>query len=238
MNIESPLKGGRSAEGVVRIEDTVRRPLGTNSAFVHSILKLLEEKGFAHSPRFLGIDEKNREILSFMEGEVPHIKIHWTDEQLVEVAHILKQFHDSTAGSDLVGTNEVICHNDFAPWNLVLENGKPIAIIDFDDAAPGNRSDDLAYVLWTFLDLGGDLPVGEQVRRIKLICEAYGFQDGTTLIDSLLIQQENGLHMRERLATTAKTEEARNFSADRVIQIRSQIEWVKANRHELEEALL
>jgi hypothetical protein len=36
---------------------------------VHQLLLHLEKKGFAGSPRFLGLDEQGREILTFLEGE-------------------------------------------------------------------------------------------------------------------------------------------------------------------------
>jgi len=57
MQDEQILKGGRSNAVVVKIGDTTHRTTGDNSDFVHSLLKLLEEKGFHYAPKFLGIDE-------------------------------------------------------------------------------------------------------------------------------------------------------------------------------------
>jgi len=62
------LDGGRQTTGIVRIGDTVRRPLHRNSEFVHALLRHLEAVGFDGAPRLLGIDEHGREILSFIEG--------------------------------------------------------------------------------------------------------------------------------------------------------------------------
>jgi len=233
-SLESQLVGGRSATEVVRIENTVRRSLGPNSEFNHSLLKLLEEKGFSHAPRFLGIDEKGREILTFMEGEVPHGEINWTDDQLVKVVQILKDFHDATVGSELAKGKEVVCHNDIAPWNTVLENDVPMAFLDFDDVAPGNRVDDLAYLLWTFLKLGSNVPADVQANKIQKLSQVYGFTDIHKLIDAILEQQEKILAKREELATNAPDKEAREFSASKVGAIRSEIEWVKRNRSVLE----
>lgn len=39
---EIPLSGGRITEGVVRVGDTVRRPVGAHSAFVHRLLRHFE----------------------------------------------------------------------------------------------------------------------------------------------------------------------------------------------------
>lgn len=231
---ESLLKGGRTATEVVRIENTVRRPIGPRSEFTHALLKLLEDKNFNHAPHFSGIDEKGREILTFIEGEVPHREINWTDDQLIKIAQMIKNFHDATAGSELAGEKEVVCHNDIAPWNTILENDIPTAFIDFNDSAPGNRVDDLAYFLWTFLEIGTDVSADTQAVRIRKLCDAYGFSGGHKLIDALLEQQQKILAKREEFAKNATDKEAREFSASRLDKIRSEIEWVKANRKVLE----
>lgn len=234
-SLESLLVGGRTATEVVRIENTVRRSVGPNSEFNHALLKFLEEKSFGHAPRFLGIDEKGREILTFMEGEVSHGEMNWTDDQLVKVVQMLKDFHDATAGSEFAKGKEVVCHNDIAPWNTILENDVPTAFIDFDDVAPGNRADDLAYLLWTFLELGSNVSADVQAGKIGKLCEIYGFTDRHKLIDAILEQQEKILAKREELAKSAETQEARKFSASRIDTIRSEIEWVKSNRDALEQ---
>lgn len=237
-SLESQLIGGRTATEVVRVENTVRRSLGPNSEFNRAVLKLLEEKGFSQAPRFLGIDEKGREILTFMEGEVRHGEMRWTDDQLVKVVQMLKDFHDATAGSELAKGKEVVCHNDIAPWNIILKNDVPTAFIDFDDVAPGNRADDFAYFLWTFLELGSDVSADVQAEKIRKLSEVYGFTDKDKLIDVILEQQEKVLAKREGLAKNAQDQEAREFSASRVDIIRAEIKWVKEKRSILEAGLL
>ena len=68
---EIELTGGRTTAGVVRIGDTVHRPISARSSFVHGILRHLEAKGFHGAPRFLGVDDKGREVLTFLPGDVP-----------------------------------------------------------------------------------------------------------------------------------------------------------------------
>ena len=60
MTGEIPLTGGWVTQGVVRIGETVRRPVGPNAEFVHRLLDDLARVGFAGAPRFLGIDDSGR----------------------------------------------------------------------------------------------------------------------------------------------------------------------------------
>src|SRR4051812_16958980 len=81
------LTGGNMAE-VVRIGETVRRPLRPWSGSVHKLLQRLEESGFVGAPRFLGVDERGREILSFVPGEIgghPLIEAAMSEESLIAV---------------------------------------------------------------------------------------------------------------------------------------------------------
>jgi hypothetical protein len=61
---EVPLTGGRLTQGVVRVGNTVRRPTGPHTPFVHSLLRHLEEVGFDRAPRALGIDQQARVIVT------------------------------------------------------------------------------------------------------------------------------------------------------------------------------
>nr|WP_026876336.1 hypothetical protein [Jiangella gansuensis] len=49
---------------VVRVGETVRRPVMPWSAAVQALLLHLEAVGFPYAPRFLGLDEHGREVLS------------------------------------------------------------------------------------------------------------------------------------------------------------------------------
>ena len=116
MNEAIPLEGGRTTAGVVRIGDTVRRPTNPNSAFVHELLEHLEHAGFDAAPRFLGLDEEGREILSFHGGQVPpELQPDHDDDVLRAAAVLIRRYHDAVAGSPLAGDAEVVCHNDLSP---------------------------------------------------------------------------------------------------------------------------
>lgn len=76
---EVPLSGGRITPGVVRVGDTVRRPVGASSAFVAEVLGHLAEAGFVGAPRYLGLDAAGRDVLGCLPGWVPARFQHWTD---------------------------------------------------------------------------------------------------------------------------------------------------------------
>lgn len=203
---EERLTGGNVNE-LVRIGDTVRRPTGYWSPNVHLLLQHLEQRQFAGAPRFFGVDEEGREIVSFLPGEVagndyPELRPYmWSDGVLVEAARLLRRYHDATLGfipraegqwqHIYAGTeaHEVICHNDAALYNMVFQNERPVALIDFDTAGPGPRMWDIAYSLYTCAPLAGFAPDyatvstvayeaglhgADRGRRISLFFEAYG----------------------------------------------------------------
>jgi hypothetical protein len=185
---EIPLVGGNVTAGVVRAGDTVRRPAGVWTPAVHALLHHLERKGFAGAPRALGFDERGREILSYIDGEAA-----WpwaafaavaNDEGLMRVASLIDAFHTAVADfqsppgacwSQIAPSNgaELICHNDLAPWNLIVGPGD-WAFVDWDLAAPGTRLSDLAYAARNFAPLYPnrriDLPI---VHRLGLLCDVW-----------------------------------------------------------------
>jgi hypothetical protein len=190
---EEALAGG-FVTSVVRAGDTVRRGQPPDPAFVHALLTLFEQRGWAGAPRFLGSDEHGREMLSFLDGHVA-----WQPAQppgvtsadsLARVAALVREFHDLTAGTALAADCEVVCHNDLSPKNTVYRDSgaglRPVAFIDWDIAAPGARIHDVAHVCWQYLDLGPSIADPEAAgQRVRLICDAYGMTDRSTLIDTI-----------------------------------------------------
>ena len=173
---EEVLGGGRVTPGVVRIGETVRRRMLANAEFKHGLLRFLASKGFMGSPEFLGVDEQGREMLRFIPGDVPNDLAHFEDAQLRSAAQLLRAFHDASSNFAAVkeAGMEVACHNDWTPCNTVFVAGTPVAMIDFDTAAPGMRLWDMGYSAFTWLDLGNtDYTGAEQIRRLTMFTEAY-----------------------------------------------------------------
>ncbi|MGI5164437.1 phosphotransferase [Spirillospora sp. CA-253888] len=196
MNVEVPLSGGDVTEGVVRVGDTVRRPVRDHTPAVHGLLRHLEAVGFDGAPRVLGIDGRGREILTWVAGETPHRPMPGyavTDDALEGVARLVRRYHDAVAtyeppadapwdteASNLDAAPELIGHCDITPENVVFRNGMPVALIDFDLARPTTRLYDVVTTLrhWAPIADPADrdcLLYGADVgRRMRLFCDAYG----------------------------------------------------------------
>ena len=90
---EVVLPGGFTNAGrVTRVGDTVRRPRRATSAGVWALLEHLEREGFDGAPRFLGVDDLGREMLSFLPGTAaiePHEDWVFGDEALIARWHEL-----------------------------------------------------------------------------------------------------------------------------------------------------
>ena len=234
---EVMLKGGMTAENVVLIENTIHRTKPENFKFIHSLLLHLEESNFPYSPHFLGIDDQGREMLSFIQGNVPR-DIALTYQQKVHAIKILRQFHDILAGTSFSGRHETVCHNDFAPWNIIVKDGVVAGVIDFDEVAPGKRIDDVAYFIWTFLELGtSEVSDTKQIENIAGLVNAYDLRDREKMIDAFHKQQDRILKFRNRMILEEKDFFKKEFSKNAVSNIRKSIDWINWNKGKIEYAL-
>ncbi len=138
---EQAFHGGRQTVGITRIGDTVRRPRHARSDFVHALLRHLEAAGFYGAPHLLGIDERGREVLTYINGEtIDSTPARLSDARVVSAARLIRRFHDATGGTALAAAEEIVAHGDLGPHNIVFNGDTAVAIIDWDEAvAPGSR---------------------------------------------------------------------------------------------------
>ena len=188
MNPPEELKGGRDGK-LFRAEQTVLRPRKPWSADVQRFLAWMRARGADFVPEPLGLDE-HQERLSWMPGHVYNdLPEGGMDDALVESAGLLlRRYHDMSADyvQCLSGEEpwmlsarapaEVMCHGDFAPYNVTVSDGQARAIIDFDTLHPGPRLWDLAYAVYRWAQLSAAQPGGiaRPIRRARVFLDAYG----------------------------------------------------------------
>ncbi|MET7729852.1 phosphotransferase [Streptomyces sp. NPDC005402] len=236
--MEESVLGGGAVNEVVRIGETVRRPRSERSAFVRELLALFESAGWRGAPRFLGVDELGREIFGHVAGRAAvtpgERAAARTDEALAEVARLVRVFHDLTHGTALAADQDVVCHNDLAPKNTVYTAWRPTAFIDWDLAAPGARTHDIAHVCWQYLDLGpGVADVRQTARRIRLICDAYGLDERDGLLDAVLWWQDRCRRGIEAGALRGERAMVGLREQGAVDEVRAARKWVADHRREL-----
>jgi hypothetical protein len=188
------LSGGRRTSGVVQVGATVRRPRSERSDFIARVLKHLEIRNFKGAPRYLGRDDWDRDVLSFLPGEVPKDLGVFSSQQLSVAAKLLRSLHDATAGFASGNSQKVVCHGDASPCNCVFQDSVPYALIDFDDAYVGPRDLDIWYAAWLCLEIGDeDLLPEAQASRLKSFFDSYGFKHLMAPFDAVIGAQERHL---------------------------------------------
>ena len=176
---------------VARDGDSVLRPAGPWTPSVHALLAHLRARGVDWVPEPRGVDARGRAAVSWVDGDVPAYPMPdwvWAPAVLERAGRMLRELHDATEGFERAGRSwalparepaEVICHNDFAPYNLAFRDGLPVGAIDFEATAPGPRAWDLAYLAYRLVPLAApsnpDLPAQpDPSARLAALCAAYG----------------------------------------------------------------
>ena len=201
-HFEEILHGGNTSV-VVRVGDTVRRRTGYWTPAVHALLAHLNAVGFSDAPTVMGIDDRCREILPFVTGEVgmfdPGRLPDWfrTVDACMAIGDWLRRCHDAQRGfkpdpalpwrmvpGRPLAAGEVVVHHDAAPYNTIRRPDGGLTVIDWDFCAPGDPIEDLAFTCWSWAPLWsdraaverefGDGSVEASATRLGAVVEAYG----------------------------------------------------------------
>lgn len=202
MSDEQILGGGLANHGqVVKRGDTVERPAPPHAAALHTYLRALHEAGFDGVPEPKELSGE-REVLSFVRGDVaipPYPEWSRGEDVLTSVGQLLRRMHDATADVPIPdakwptefadpGAGEaerlVLCHNDTCLENIVFRDGRAVALIDFDFAAPGRPLWDLAMCAWYWVPMVPQaiaavegLDGMDSAARLRILVDAYGLDD-------------------------------------------------------------
>lgn len=255
---ESPLAGGNSND-VVRIGDTVRRRVPVHGRTVHRLLEHLAAAGFPHSPRFLGVDDRGREILRYIEGAAglhPFSAAVRSEDALVRCVRMVRRYHDATAsftGMDLPWPGdrvrdlpvEVVCHGDLAPYNFIYRGTSPVGMIDFDNAAAGSRVEDLARLVYRLAPLGAPVNLAgggwpddvDPFARLRLVVRTYGELDWSPVVDIVVRQLDAMCAWINERAVRGDPAVAVHLAEDHVGSYQADIDWIRENGGEIERSL-
>lgn len=180
MGDELHLAGGNASGEVVRLGSTVRKPWTDASPSVQAFMHAVRAQG-VDVPAPLGRDEQGRQVVEFVPGRLAmHDDL--TLAELHRVGSIVRAIHDASAdfvpAPDAIWETaipapgaEVVCHNDLAPWNLVV--GERWVFIDWDAAAPSTRLWDLAYAAQAFALSDVTRPPRDAARDLAAFVDGY-----------------------------------------------------------------
>lgn len=236
---EISFSSGESKQKVVRVGDTVRKEPAENCDFIRKVMIELTNNDFHYSPRYLGMDDKGREIMTYIDGEqMNHTEISF--DLIKQTLVVLRKFHDIFSKSELSGGEETLLHSDFSPWNLIVKDKKLVGVLDFDDVRPGKRIYDVANVCWTFLDIGSNdsnFTEEEVYKYLPILIDAYGDIETSDFVDALLSEQNKVLRYRENRVQEVKEGDEKEYRRRVCEEIKREIEWVKRNRENIDKAL-
>lgn len=193
---EEVLRGGvANAGAVVRSGDYVLRPANEHSDSILTFLSRLHDAGFDGAPVPVGMEPDGRERLRFIPGDVatpPFPEWAQSDDALASVAVLLRRLHQASENLDTSGMTwsaemadpaggPVICHNDVCMENVVFRQGRAVALLDFDFAAPGRPAFDIAAFARMCVPVDDPVSAGklgwrpsDGPGRVRLVCDTYG----------------------------------------------------------------
>ncbi|MEZ8080551.1 aminoglycoside phosphotransferase family protein [Enterovibrio norvegicus] len=252
------LNGGRD-NAIFKQGNHVLRPLNPWSPSVHQLLTFLYNNGFHACPEVIGI-EGGQEILRFVEGDTSNYPLAGpiaTDTALMSAGALLRDFHDVSA-QFLVSESaqhlpwmltprppfEVICHGDYAPYNVALDGEHVVGVFDFDTAHPAPRLWDVAYAVYCWApfktneyDKLGD--INTQAKRVALFCDAYGLSapEKAGLVDAMIERLQALVDFMMGEAEKGNAAFADNIADGHHLSYLDDIAYLNTHREQIEAAL-
>jgi len=230
---ETQLHGGIGNAGrVVRVGETVRRPWRSSTPATHTLLGHLNQVLPGVAPVPLGRDDRGREVLSWLDGEVaiePFPRWVTGERFLTSLGQLLRRIHDALAewspSPGLAWSDQIpdphggplIVHADVCPENVITRDGLAVAVIDWEFAAPGRRIWDVVStarlcVPFTAPERRDPVYDGlDVIARLRILLDAYGLEDAdraafTEVLDQRRIAGEQFVRRRIALGETAFAE--------------------------------
>lgn len=254
------LCGGREGK-IIKESNKVIRPGNVWTPYVHNFLRFLNEKGFKNIPVPYGQREDGKEIVSYVDGDVFHEGLPenlFTDRVLLESAELLYRFHEFSKAyvKNLTGTEEwmlparlpieVMCHGDFAPYNITFADGHVSGIIDFDTTHPGPRLWDVSYAVYRWVPfMAPSNPESResltgQLRRMKLFSDRYGLtgNEKARLPGMMIERLQFLISYMIKEADSGNEDMEKNIEDGHIELYQTDIEYIKANGSVIQDFIL
>lgn len=224
---------GGGPGGARRIGRVVHR--GPTPDYAAALLRYLRGVGWPYAPTLIA-RSADSSVLSYVDGtaatteQMRHEVAE--DDGLRDIAVLVRRFHDLMAGTPLADDAQTVCHNDLDPMNTVYRRvgGRlvPVALVDWDLAAPGARSQDLGHLCWTFTGLGPAADPGLIRSRMRVVLDAYGW-DGTfdRIVEAMIACQDRSAAAIVEGAAAGDADLVALLEAGAAQAVRADQRWVR-----------
>ncbi|MBO0883852.1 MAG: aminoglycoside phosphotransferase family protein [Mycobacterium sp.] len=216
------------------------------------MLNYLEDADFPYSPRVIGIADQC-ELLTYIDADSGDC---WapiaTEDGLRAAAHMLRHYHRVVAAwtpdenpvwfTGQVGTGgagQIVCHGDFAPWNILWKDGRPVGLLDWEYANIAPPLQDVAYALEYMAPFRSDEVALKSMgyadppnrrKRLEQFAEAYGLSTIDGLVDEVIAVQIAGIDTVRSLAEAGYERQVAMVDDGELDRLQSCVDWTRQNR--------
>jgi Ser/Thr protein kinase RdoA (MazF antagonist) len=162
-----------------------------------------------------GQDDAGRLVLDFVPGQLAMDREPLDAELLRRIGAVVGAIHEASAGLDVpdnwdvlipVDRPNLLCHNDLATWNLIID-GDRLVFIDWDGAGPSTRLWDLAYAAISFGRLFPTEEPAAAAARLAAFLDGYEADEGLrTALPTTMARRARAMHSLLRRSHKAREE--------------------------------